>query len=375
MREAEVRRRQAQAIVSSYRNVPGVILVITDTQWHLGIAGDVFGVTGYTAPEFLESNPTMRDFQSPDVDRAEVASFLATVLDPNLSFAEVNIPHVHKQGHTIWLRACHGTRVIGATANGNPKVLVVFSDVTATVVAQRETATKRDALLRRITFVPVMIYEMVADDATGTRRIVYANPQSTRIFGLTPDEMTSSCEWMRMLHPDDVERYESSMAESQAGMQEWDLEFRVLVANKTKYLLGHAVPRRKGAGVVWSGALQDITASHNLRKMTKKLDIQNAIAKRLNAAYAFLTHKIRNQLHPQSLILNMIKNEVSDQWTNKIDIILNANKTVTEMLHRLLDLAKWESGEFSIDMALFPLVRLFQSIAAYAQAKGATVED
>ena len=55
---------------------------------------------------------------------------------------------------------------------------------------------------------------------------------------------------MRMLHPDDVERYESSMAESQAGMQEWDLEFRVLVANKTKYLHGHAVPHREDTGAV-----------------------------------------------------------------------------------------------------------------------------
>ena len=140
----------------------------------------------------------MRDFQSPDVDRAEVASFLATVLDPNLSFAEVNIPHVHKQGHTIWLRACRGTRVIGAAANGNPKVLMVFSDVTATVVAQREVVSKRDALLRRMTFVPVMIFEMVADDVTGMWHIVYASPQSTSIFGLTPDEMTSSCEWMQI---------------------------------------------------------------------------------------------------------------------------------------------------------------------------------
>merc|ERR1719201_1649608 len=374
MREAEVRRRQAQAIVSSYRNVPGVILVITDTQWHLGIDGDVFGVTGYTAPEFLKSHPTMRDFQSPDVDRAEVASFLATVVDPNLSFVEVNIPHVHKQGHTIWLRACHGTRVIGATANGNPKVLVVFSDVTATVVAQREAATKRDALLRRMELVPAMVYDMVADDATTTQRIVYTNPHSMDIFGLTPDKMTSSCEWMRMLHPDDVERYESSIAESQANMQEWDLEFRVLVANKTKYLHGHAVPRREDTGVVWSGALQDVTASHNLREMTKKLDIQNAIAERINAACAFLAHEIRNQLHPQSLILDMLKDEVSDQWANKINIILNANKAVTEILSRLLDLAKWDSGEFSIDTALFPIMRLFQGIAAYAKANGATVE-
>jgi len=62
------------------------------------------------------------------------------------------------------------------------------------------------------------------------------------------------------------------------------------------------------------------------------------------------------------------------QWANKINIILDANKAVTEMLNQLLDLAKWESGEFSIDADLFPIMRLFQSIAAYAKAKGATVE-
>ena len=135
---AEVRHRQTQAIVSSFRDAAGVILVITDTQWHLGIDGDVFGVTGYTARQFLASNPTMRDFQSPDVDRAEVASFLATVVDPNLTFVEVNIPHVHKQGHTIWLRARRGTRVIGTAANGNPEVLVVFSCLLYTSPSPRD---------------------------------------------------------------------------------------------------------------------------------------------------------------------------------------------------------------------------------------------
>merc|ERR1719174_2426158 len=108
--------------------------------------------------------------------------------------------------------------------------------------------------------------------------------------------------------------------------------------------------------------------------MTKKLDIQNAIAERLNAACAFLAHEIRNQLHPQSLILDMMKDEVSDQWADKINIILDSNKAVTEILNQLLNLAKWESGEFSVDAGLFPIMRLFQSIVAYAEANGATVE-
>jgi len=39
----------------------------------------------------------------------------------------------------------------------------------------------------------------------------------------------------------------------------------------------------------------------------------------------------------------------------------------------VLDLAKWESGEFPIEATLFPIARLFKSIAAYAEAKGAVV--
>merc|ERR1719476_737482 len=62
------------------------------------------------------------------------------------------------------------------------------------------------------------------------------------------------------------------------------------------------------------------------------------------------------------------------QWTENIDMILNCNTTVTKILNRVLDLAKWELGEFPIDATMFPISRLFKGIAAYAQANGATVE-
>ena len=362
---AEVRLRQVKAIVDTFQNLPGVILVTTDMELHLGIDGDVLGVTGYSANEFLALNPA-RDFLSPDADFAEIASLFASVVDPNQSFVEANIPHVHKDGHTIWLRACHGTRAIGTAANGKPLVLVVFSDVTATVVAQRI----RD---RCVELVPVMVYEMEADDATGTRRIVYASPKCTLIFGLTPDEMTSSRKWTEMLHPDDAKRYEASIAESQASMQEWDLEFRVVVEGETKYLHGRAVPRREATRVVWNGVLQDVSASHDHRMMASKRDIQKAIAERFEAACAFLSHEIRNQLHPHSAVLDMIKDK-EPMWRSKIDLILTAHRTVSTLLSRVFDLAKWESGEFPINKTLFPITRLFEAIAACAQANSATVE-
>merc|ERR1719362_2033544 len=97
------------------------------------------------------------------------------------------------------------------------------------------------------------------------------------------------------------------------------------------------------------------------------------MAQRSKAACAYLSHEIRNQLYPQSVILEEMKEDGSE-WTEYINMMLGSNTTVITILDRALDLAKWESGEFPINTTLFPAVRLFQSIAWYAQAKGVTVE-
>ena len=198
----------------------------------------------------------------------------------------------------------------------------------------------------RIKLVPALVYEMVADDTTGTRRFVYVNSQSMCICGLEPTEMTTSRKWRELLHPEDVQLYDESIRESQSTMKKWDLEFRIVVEGKTKYLHdGRAMPRREGgATVLRTGMLQDVTVNHNLRMMMKNVDIQKAIAKRFKLACAFLSHEIRNQLYPQSVVLDAIK-DAEPKWKEKINMIVASNETVNTILNRVLDLAKWESGD------------------------------
>ena len=364
---SETRPRQTKASVDTFlrQTFPGVILVTTDMVLHLGVDGDVLRVTGYSANEFLALDPA-RDFLSPDADRAKVDSLFTSLVDPSQPFVEINMSYVHKDGHTIWLRICHGTRVIGTASSGNPKVLLVFSDVTEAVAVQQAQRQALDRFLRWMEFV---FFEMVVDDLTGTRRIKYINTKSADTFGLTHDELTFACKWTEMLHPDDVERYEASLAESKASMEVWNHEYRVVVEGEIKHLHGRASPRREGTTVVWDGVLEDVTVS----SMTKNRDIRNAVAKKLKAASAYLSHEIRNQLQPQSLALGMMKDEES-KWTDTIDMILDANRTVTTILSQVLDLAKWESGDFPINATLFPIMRLFEAIATYAKATGASVE-
>ena len=365
---AEVRLRKAQASAASI----GVIRVTTDMQSHLGVNGDVLGVTGYTAGEFLALDP-MRDFLSPKADRAHVTAVYDSVIDPDQSPIQLDIPYTHKKGHTIWLRLHQTSRVLSRTLNGEPKVLAVFCDVTETVLARNKALASRKALVRRLQFVPAMVFEMVSGGTADAPRMVYVHPKSKEIYGLTPVEMMTSSHWMTMLHPEDTKLFEASLRASQTAMREWDLEFRVVVGDETKHLHGHAVPRKFGDFVRWTGVLQDATLERRLREMTRNRDLQKLKTKQSKEACAYLSHEIRNQLYPQSVILEGMKNEGSE-FSDTIDTILQANKTVANILTRVLDLAKWEAGSFPADVSLFPIKRLFDSIAAYAQAKGATVE-
>merc|ERR1719174_2153197 len=357
--------REAKATMAALQQLPGFILVTTDMESHLGVDGDVLGVTGYTANEFLALDPT-GDFLSPNADRAQVTASYESVVARAQPLLEVDTPYIHKDGRTIWLRLCHGSRVVGTAPSGKAKVLAVLRDVTSEVVAVRSERA------RSVELFPDMIYKMVVDEATGRRHFAHSSPQALSMCGLTAAEMTSSSTWTDMLHPSDAESFESSIAESQASMEEWELEFRVVVEGETKYLHGRAMPRREGAKVVWDGVLQDVTLLHNLREMTKQRDIEADNAQRFKAAVAYLSHEIRNQLYPQSVVLEDMKDE--GFGLGKISMILDFNSTVTTILDRVLGMAKWESGNIQIDTKPFPISRLFGTVASYAQAKGATVE-
>ena len=66
--------------------------------------------------------------------------------------------------------------------------------------------------------------------------------------------------------------------------------------------------------------------------------------------------------------------EFVNESRQTINMIMSANSTVTNILTRVLDLAKWETGEFPVHLAYTPLHRFFKRIEAYAKAKNATVE-
>ena len=83
----------------------------------------------------------------------------------------------------------------------------------------------------------------------------------------------------------------------------------------------------------------------------------------------FPSHEIRNQLYPQNVVFEDMREEEL-RWRDNIDMMLGANTTVHNILDQAVDLARWESDACPIDATLFSVVGLFNAIA---KASGATV--
>ena len=338
------------------------ITMSIDMESLLAVDGDVLGVTGYTTNEFVRLRP-MRDFLSPKANSDRVLSFLTSVINSDHPLSEVIIPFVHKDGHTIWFRVCQGSRVIHSENRTKRELLLVCREASNTILVNDGVAADRDGSAPRVDSAPALMFEMVLDTTKGTRCLRTVNAECENIFGLTASEMTSSSNWMAMMHSDDIEAYEASIQESSANMQRCDLNFRVVVDDKVKHLHGAALPQREGGNVVWYVVMQDITAQHNAWETTKNREIKKAIAARLKAASNYLSHEIRNQLYPSTMIIEQMQSSQSKEHT---DVLLRANKAVHVILERVSNFSKWESGEVPCVVKPFSVRKLFRNIAAYA---------
>merc|ERR1712124_196977 len=86
--------------------------------------------------------------------------------------------------------------------------------------------------------------------------------------------------------------------------------------------------------------LHDINSEVQLRDMTKMRDVEVARTNNAKKMSAYLAHEVRNQLYPQQVTLEEMRSELDlpnsavnfKGWIPKIDMILSANDTVSQIL-------------------------------------------
>lgn len=124
--------------------------------------------------------------------------------------------------------------------------------------------------------IPGIIYKF-CQNLDGGFSFPYSSEGLREIYGIEPEALRSDASAIfNVLHPDDIELVEESIATSAENLTPWVCEYRVIHPDgRLLWLLGHATPQREEDGrTTWYGYIRDITVQKEseiaLRKSESK---------------------------------------------------------------------------------------------------------
>lgn len=193
----------------------------------------------------------------------------------DLGFVQAAI-QAHLQGQTKSYRAEHRIRckngsykwilskgkIIQRAPDGQPLRMVgTTTDITAMRALAEQLRQNADLITCLTNEVPGMVFQYrLLPDKRGF--LSYVSDGIHDIYELTPTQATDDISLLHaLIHPEDLEAYHASLAESAAALTPWHLEFRVLLPRQgLRWRRGEARLRRLSDGsTLWHGFITDIT--------------------------------------------------------------------------------------------------------------------
>lgn len=185
------------------------------------------------------------------------------ILEPQgiLSILLVPIPLNGKLWGFIGFDDCHSYRV---WSRDEEAVLMTMAATLGSAIAQRQASEalhQTESRFQKIAAnVPGIIYQFL-QRPDGSRSILYASSGCYELFELEPSSVEAKFP-SHLLHPDDRQAYEQSIAISAATLQPWCWEGRIVTASssKLKWIQCASRPERQPNGdILWDGLVMDIT--------------------------------------------------------------------------------------------------------------------
>lgn len=144
-------------------------------------------------------------------------------------------------------------------------VLMTMAAMIGSCIAHRQTADalKQSQLrLEQITAnVPGMIFQFL-QRLDGSRSVLYASSGCRELYELEPEAIQADFQVLcNLIHPDDREAYERSVANSAAKGEPWNWEGRIITpSGQLKWVQGTSrLEQQRNGDLFWDGVLVDIT--------------------------------------------------------------------------------------------------------------------
>jgi PAS domain S-box-containing protein len=329
---------------------------------------------GYEAGEL--KGTCIRDLDTPD-DALEASERLRRLAKGEVLRFEVN--HVHKDGSTIPVEVTASRILI----DNRPYILAFDRDISQRKKAEAErrelqaqllqnqklaaelNLTKTQSQLRRITDnFPGMVYQYVLH-ADGSDAVTYISAKCRQMFGVEPEEVLEDPKALwKWIQPEDFRLMKEKFNESARTIERFAYEYRVALPGQgIRWFRAETQPELQPNGdVIWDGVVLDVTDRREVELANK------ALAKATQTKDQFLANMSHELRTPLSAILGMTEGlkqglygETTEGQLATLGVVEESGLHLLELINEILDLAKIETGNASLNFSSVDVAELCKS--------------
>lgn len=180
----------------------------------------------------------------------------------------------------------------------------------------------------------------------------YVSVGVTEMFELTPDEITADVQKLiACIHPDEVQPIIDSILESKRTLQQWNMDFRVMLPVKgERWLRAEAMPEQVGGQVIWYGYMHDISARKQAEQELSKSRQQAEAASRSKSEFlANMSHEIRTPLNGVIGFTDLLmRTNMDDTQHQYLSMIYQSANSLLDIVNDILDFSKIKAGKVEL---------------------------